>query len=285
MSGAIALRGGVVWVARERRGGLLRAYDLDGRALSGELVVPPLRATRTSIAALAVDDDRRILVADGAAAAVRLFSAFGVEQRELCRGEGDHLDAFGSVGTPSGAAVDGVERDERVLVGSAGERRHALHILDRSGEARASLRPCGDPMGVFHHVKKVGLRGRIAVAVEDGRARVQVFRDGEFHFAFHAPERRRSPWRPVAVQPLADGRFVLAARGEAASGLLLLDRAGNLERALAADDEVVDVVDLVVEEGGDERSTRIAVLDQAGARVQVFTLQGACLGEFVDGPP
>lgn len=282
MSGAIALRGGVVWVARERRGGLLRAYDLDGRPLSGDLVVPPAGAARTSITGLAVDDDRRILVVDGAAGAVRLFSPFGTEQPALCRGAGDHVDAHAAPGVPVDVAVDGVERDERVLVGSGGERRHALHLLDRAGDVRASLRPFGDPLGVFQHVRKVALRGRLACALEDARARVQVFRDGEFHFAFGAPERRRDPWRPAAVEPLGDGRFVLAVRGARSSGLVLLDRAGGLERALAADGELEDVVDLVVEEGGDDRATRIAVLDQDGVRVQVFTLQGACLGEFVD---
>lgn len=282
MSGALALRAGVVWVARERRAGHVRAYDLDGRPVSGELVVPPLEATRTHITGLAVDADRRLLVADRAAGSVRIYSAFGVEQPQGFAGSGVHVDAHGHLGVPVDVAVDGVESDTRVLIASDGERRHALHVCDRSGAWRDSLRPLGEPMGVFHYLRKVGLRGRLAVALESGKQRVQVFRDGEFHFAFQVPAARGRPQQPVAVEPLLDGRFLVLMRGEHHSSLVLIDRGGTLQRLLSNESEMEAAVDLVVEEAAHERASRIAVLDRDGDRVQVWTLQGTCLGEFVD---
>ena len=87
----------------------------------------------------------------------------------------------------------------------------------------------------------------------------------------------------MAVSPLADGRMVLACAG-AVSALLLVDGAGGLLRILAAEGEETGAVrhpaDVVAEDGSDDASTRVAVIDRDGERVQVFTLVGRCYGAF-----
>lgn len=284
MSGRLAAKSGVVWVARERRAGGVRAYDFDGRSVADEFVVPPLRATRTTITGLAVDADRRLFLVDSSARSVRRFNAFGVEQEELLRGEADLRDSFELLAPPVDVAVDGVESEERVVVACGGERRHALKIHDRDCRLLHSLRPLGDPMGVFHHLARVGARGRWIAALEGAKDRVQVFRDGEFHYAFAIPVDRRAPAALVAIEPLEDGSFVAMSRGPGGSHLLHLDRAGALERVLAEGDAIEDPVDLVVEEGGAAPRTRVVVLDREGARVAVHTLEGRMLGEFVEEP-
>ena len=109
-----------------------------------------------------------------------------------------------------------------------------------------------------------------------------VFRDGEFHFAFCVPAARGRPQHPVAVEPLLDGRYLVLLRGEQHSSLVLIDRGGTLQRLLSNDGEVEAAVDLVVAAAANARASRIAVLARDGDRVQVWTLQGTCLGEFVD---
>ena len=79
-----------------------------------------------------------------------------------------------------------------------------------------------------------------------------------------------------------DGRYLVLLRGEQHSSLVLVDRGGTVQRLLSQESEIDAAVDLVVEEGANERASRIAVLDCDGDRVQVWTLQGTCLGEFVD---
>ena len=282
MSGALAAKSGVVWVARERRAGGVRAYDFDGRRVAVEFPVPPLRATRTTITGLAVDADRRLFVVDASAGSVRCFNAFGVEQQELLRGRAEHRDAFESLAPPVDVAVEGVESDERIVVACGGERRHALKVHDRSCRLLASLRPLGDPMGVFHHLAKVGARGRWIAALERAKDRVQVFRDGEFHYAFQVPVDRRAPAALVAIEPLVDGGFVAALRGPRGAHLLHLGRAGQVERVLAEGEAIEEPLDLVVEDAEGVSSTRIVVLDHDGGRVAVHTLEGRMLGEFVE---
>ena len=41
-----------------------------------------------------------------------------------------------------------------------------------------------------------------------------------------------------------------------------------------------DVGDVAVEAGPTQRETRVAVIDRDAERLQVFTLDGRCLGEF-----
>jgi hypothetical protein len=282
MSGRLAAHGGVVWVARERRAGGVRAFDFDGRPVADEFVVQPLRATRTTIVGLAVDADRRLFLVDSSARSVRRFNAFGVEQEEVLRCESELHDSLERLAAPVDVAVDGIEGDERVVVACGGERRHALKIHDRDCRLLQSLRPLGDPMGVFHHLGRVGARGRWVVALERAKDRVQVFRDGEFHYAFGVPVDRRAPAALVAIEPLEDGGFVAALRGPRGSHLLRLGRAGALESVLAEGEAIEDPVDLVVEEGGTTPRTRVIVLDKEGSRVAVHTLEGRMLGEFLE---
>jgi hypothetical protein len=95
-----------------------------------------------------------------------------------------------------------------------------------------------------------------------------------------------SKLQPRLVAPLSDGRLVVACGGESGSALLLVDPNGALVASLAegggAEGEVDFPTGLAVEEGDPLPGTRVAVLDQDGGRVQVFTLDGRCCGSFVE---
>ncbi len=117
-------------------------------------------------------------------------------------------------------------------------------------------------------------------ACEEQAGRIQVFRDGEFHYALRA-----GGLRPCASAPLEDGRVIVVQAGDA-SALVVLASDGSIERTLAThgsgEGEVCDPCSLAVEQGQDERHTRIALLDRGGDRVQVFALDGRCFGCFPD---
>jgi hypothetical protein len=284
--GRLALKGGILYVGRHTaRAGFVRPFDLDGHALGPGFPVRGVDGGRASIAGLAVDDDHRIWVADAASRRVRAFSAFGRELAEFAsRAPGD-ADRAGSLGSPVDVACSGVEDEARICVASGGTRRHALHLFDRHGERVLSLRPAGDPLGVFRGLTAVAVRDRTVWACERGAHRVQVFRDGEFHFLFGVDLGRLSSqaFEPRAIATLSDGRLVVA-HGGAEGALLLLEREGRIARVLArggpGSGEVFEPSGVVVDERDSEGSSRIAVIDSDGDRVQVFTLEGRCFGSF-----
>ena len=112
-----------------------------------------------------------------------------------------------------------------------------------------------------------------------------LFRDGEFHYLVRSS--LSVAFEPNAVALLADGRLLVAQAGDA-SALLLLGPGGQVLRTLAGIGEeggcVLEPSAIAVEEGSEERETRIAVIDCDGDRVQVFALDGRCFGAFPDLP-
>ena len=163
--------------------------------------------------------------------------------------------------------------------GGSGSRSGRL-LGSSDGRAPVSLRPLGDPQGSFSGLCDLVLAGRTLHACEEQAGRIQVFRDGEFHYAL-----RCAGLRPRAIAPLEDGRVVVAQAGEA-SALVLLESDGSFVRTLAlhgeGEGEVSDPCSLALEPGADERHTRIALLDRGGDRVQVFAPDGRCFGSFPD---
>lgn len=283
MHGALAHRNGILYVGRHAKTAGVRCYDLDGHALDGGFDFRD-GSGRSSVSGLAVDEDHRVWVADEPAGRVRLFTLFGRELLTVGGGPEEREDRVGSLGRPVDVAVCGIDDELELVVGSAGTRRHALQVFHpESGRVR-SLRPGGDPQGRFRDLRGIAAAGRLVYASEARPGRVQVFRDGDFHFRFGV---RASGARaePSAVAPLGDGRVVVAVGGET-SALLLYDGAGRLLRPLAdagpSSGEVVQPADVVVAEGASDRATRVAVIDRDGERVQVFALDGRCYGAFAD---
>jgi hypothetical protein len=254
-------------------------FDWDGRPLREGFGVPAADGAVSDPRALAVDGDRRIWIADRGARALRAFSVFGVEVARLSCPARPH-DTPGGFEQLSALAAWGVEDELLLAAGSSGERRHALALLGAQGGLRLSLRPLGDPQGRFHGLCDLVLSGRTLHVCEEQAGRIQVFRDGEFHYAMRA-----AGLRPCAIAPLSDGRVIVAQSGEP-SALVVLESDGTVERTLArhGDDEgeIRDPCSLAVEEGVDERHTRVAVLDRGGDRVQIFALDGRCFGCFPD---
>ncbi len=293
MRGSLALSNGIVYVVRHARVAEVRSYDLDGAPQGVRFEIGQLGGSigdRADAEGIAVDRDRRLWIADAASGAVRAFTVFGVEIAVVPGREPGEADQRGSIGRPVAVAVDGVEDEMRLLVASAGERRHALQLFDRGGEWLASLRSRGDPQEQFRGLVRVAQRGRFAYACESGTGLVQVFRDGEFHCAFAVPQNPRAAERlvPRAVAPLADGRLVVASSAEHGGALDLLDAGGRplarLAGAGTGSGEVFEPTDVVVDEGEADRRSRVVVIDQDGDRVQVFTLEGLCYGSFADLP-
>jgi hypothetical protein len=288
MHGSLCLKNGVLYVGRHAATAHVQPYDLDGHALQGGFSFRGENG-RAAVSAIDIDEDHRLWIADGAGERVRVFNVFGQEQaapRALAAfAERDRERLAGLVDV---SAV-GVEDDTRLLLAAGGRRRHALWLVHLASGRAHSLRPEGDPRGRFDGVRRAAVHGRMVYACEAGAGRVQVFRDGEFHFLFRAPvPARRVRFRPHAVAPLADGRLVIAQGGADASALLVVDRGGRHLRTLAehgeATGQVFEPTDVAIEESESDHRTRVAVIDCDGDRVQVFTLDGVCFGAFPDMP-
>ncbi|MAE28273.1 MAG: hypothetical protein QF724_03430 [Planctomycetota bacterium] len=222
--GALALQAGVLFIGRRSGRVRLAPFDLDGRRL-GDGFTFGAEGDRAdagaSISGLAVDDDRRLWVADPGASCLRIFTAFGRCLGVLCSSGNSLVEqcvdsaavddggfsppvAPAELGCPVAVAVRGTDVEQEAIVASAGRVRHALRTLpvaaEREGARQpASLRPGGDPRGRFLELTAVACRGDEIWACEAGAVpspglggacgggpagRIQVFRRGDFHFSF-----------------------------------------------------------------------------------------------------
>ena len=281
--GSLSLRNGVLYVARHERTAHVRPYDLDGRALGPGFSFRGPLGEPCGLGGIEVDSDHQVWIADALSGNVRAFTLFGRESTVLRSREGARDDARGSFAQVCDVALHETDDERLVLVASGGWRRHALQLLRSDGSFVDSLRPEGSPLKRFHALTRVAHAGRWTLACEAGAARVQVFRDFDFHFAFQLSVRNGLKLEPIAVAPLSDGRSVVAVGGDE-SALLLVDAAGRLQRVLAGHGaghgEVEHPGDVVVEDLGGSGVPRIAVIDRDAERVQVFTLEGRCHGEL-----
>ncbi len=288
MRGSLALRSGVLYVGTEERTAHVRTYDLDGTPLEASFSFRGEQGGAASVDGLDVDADHRIWVADGTGARLLGFSLVGAPLASLDAGAVGEHDARGVLGRPVDVRSLGEDDEQCLVVASGGARRHAVQVLPLDAHQREeSLRPLGDQDGRFHDVRGLALdaSGRELFVCEAGRARLQVFRDRDFHRAL-TPRLGRVRFEPNALAVCADGRLVIAQGGEE-SALLLCARNGELLRVLAqggtAEGEVEEPGGVVLEEGSSDRTTRVVVIDRDGLRVQVFNLLGDCWGTFQDG--
>jgi len=290
VQGSLCLSRGVLYVGVQAMTAHVRAFDLDGEPLEAGFSFRAPDGGRAAVSGLALDEDHRLWVADAASRSLRAFTLFGAEVASVAgvaSERGDGSDRRGELGVPVDVVTWGSDEAQELCVASGGERRHALQMLSPLTGRGASLRSLGDPNGRFRGLRRVARSGRFTWVCEPGAGRVQVFRDGEFHFQFRLPVAGGAAFEPRAVALLADGRAVLAHGGEH-SALLLVDASGRLLAHLAAagDEEgsVREPNDVVVEPGADDRATRVAVIDSDGERIQVFTLGGRCYGSFASLP-
>jgi hypothetical protein len=282
----LALRSGVLYVGRHVLRAHVRLFDLDGHALTGGFSVGD-GSTAVAASGIAVDEDRRVWLADPLNGLVRGFNVFGREGLRF--GPEDPAahpeplrqpDVARTIGRPLAVAAEGTADDLRLVIGSDGDRRHGLQVFGPEGHLIRSLRPRGESHGRFQGVSGVDVGGRWVAACEPRAGRVQVFRDLEHHFSFdvRAAGGRAEP-RAVALLP--DGGTLVACAGEW-NAVLRFDGAGRLVGELApggeAAGEVLEPSDLVVEPGREELRTRVAVIDQSGDRLQVFSLSGTYFG-------
>ena len=290
MQGSLHLENGVLYVGAHELTAHVRAYDLDGRRLEAGFSFRAPGGGRSSVDGLALDRDHRLWIADGAARRLRAFTLFGSEVAGVTAEPGLEEDRAGELGAPSDVLSLGSDEEHRLVVASAGRRRHAVQVLSLGAGRTLSLRPLGDPAGEFAGVCDLALRpapvegepGALLYACERLAGRIQVFRDLEFHFALHVPV-RGARFDPRAAAPLEGGRLVVC-QGGPASALLVVDAGGRVLRQLAGpgtdEGQVQEPNDVVVEPGRDDAHTRVLVVDREGTRVQVFTAGGACYGAF-----
>ena len=283
--GCLAFGKGVLYVGRHEQTAHVRPYDLDGRALAPGFSFRGPQGEPVMLGGLDIDADHHLWVADSASGRLRAFSVFGREARALAgTAEGD---ARGSLGGLVDVAVASRDDDPVLAVAAGGWRRHAVQLVRADGRWVGSLRPEGNPLGRFNGVRRVAVKGRMTYVAEARAGQVQVFRDGDFHFAFSLPVASAGRFEPVAVAPLEDGRMVIACGGVHA-GLLLVDSAGRLLRVLAERGTdpgcVSEPADVVVDEGEGEGRSRLAAIDLDAERVQVFTLEGRCFGALQQLP-
>ncbi|MDP6539801.1 MAG: hypothetical protein QF903_07060 [Planctomycetota bacterium] len=281
MQGSLCVRDGVVFVGCEERTAHVRSFDLDGRELAAGFDFRAPDGGRAAARGLDLDEDHRLWVADDAASALRAFTLFGAEVAGVEGAPGG--DRRGELGAPVDVVSTGSDDGQELLVASAGVRRNAVQRLHLGSGRTSSLRSLGRPDERFRRVRRLARLGRWIWVTETGAGRIQVFRDGAFHFAFTLPAAGGAPCEPRAVAPLDDGRLVVAVGG-AASGLLLTDASGRPTATLCGggpgEGRVVEPNDLALESSDAHEGTRLVVIDSDGDRVQVFTLGGRCYGAF-----
>ena len=272
MHGSLALENGVVWLARYGDRPNVTAYDLDGHRLGPGFDLGKLEDGAPSVTGIDVDGEHGLWLADERQGRVRGFNVFGVEGASVGDGRCERASCV---------RASGADEERRIWVGCSGRRHDGVLAFEPDGTAAGGLRCLGDPAKEFRDVVGIAIGERLSYVCEWRAGRVQVFRDLEFHFSFTLGG--REPFEPTAAAPLSDGRVVVTARG-VASGLHLFDEAGRHLAALAEHGEdagaVFEPSDVVVEEGADDRHTRVVVVDRDGDRVQVFSLSGACYGSF-----
>lgn len=280
MHGSLALHQGVLYVGRCAKTARVAAYDLDGHRLESGFTFRDEDAGRSMAAGLAVDEDHRVWVADAGAGRVRAFTLFGKAVVDVGEGSGDER---GQLGRPVDVAVSGTDDELVIAVASAGRRRHALQLFHPHTGRVQSLRPEAGPRGVFRDLRGVTFDGDRLLACEGGAGAIRVYREGELHWSQHLPAAGRGRFVPTAAAALRDGRFVVTCGHQDASAVLLVRPGGSGYQVLAAGgveegqvDEPSDVVVCEDTAGG----ARIVVIDRAGQRVQVFTLEGRCYGAF-----
>jgi len=291
VQGSLCLHREVLWVGRQEKTAHVQAFDLDGHPLTDGFSFRDRRLGRSVAAGIGVDDDRHLWVADPPSSRVRRFSAFGVElgglglSLEESPDRAARQDVAGLVREPVDVAVRGDADGLLLAVASGGERRHAVQLFAGDGRLLTTLRPLGNPHGRYRGVRGIAMDGRFLYVAERDAGRVQVFRDGDYHFHFAWRPRGGARFEPTAVAPVGDGRIVVASGGSG-SALLLFDAAGHLLRRLAGpgtrEGEVFHPDDVVVRPGATDRATLAAVIDRDGDRVQVFDLGGRSLGSFRD---
>lgn len=286
---ALALSGGVLYVARGGRSLVVRCFDLLGRPLEAGFTWTPPAGGGVGVSALAVDEDRRLWVADRRAARVRLFHLFGALTHELIHTSDVHEDKAGHFARPQALFARGSSDDLELFIGSGGERRHGVQVFGPRGELLRSLRPRGEAHGRFAGITALGAAGRFTLAAE-ARGPVHVWRDREFHFEFR-PDRALGDRSGVGASVRAlvarpDGSSILAF-DSGPVGLGLFDGAGHLVHVLAGGagngshgpDVVVEPVGLCLWEADDQGDERLAVLDRGGARLLLLDLDGTGRGE------
>ena len=158
MHGGLALRSGVLFVGRHAGTARVAPFDLDGRRLSPGFTFGGGSAGRAAITGMAVDEDRRLWVADAAARCLRIFTAFGRSLGELgsedeAGPDGERLastDRPGDLGRPVDVAVRGADVEQELIVAARGRRRRrygrgrpllAIASFDGAWHARAGMPP------------------------------------------------------------------------------------------------------------------------------------------------
>ncbi|MFT4538743.1 MAG: hypothetical protein ACI835_001180 [Planctomycetota bacterium] len=284
MDGALTIHQGVLYVGRHAKTADVRSFDLDGHPLETHFRFKDAESGRSSVAGLCVDDDHRVWIADSAASRLRSFTLVGRPVATLI----GSAEARDGLGVPVDVCCRGADDDLLVTVASSGRRRHALHELHPASKGMRSLRPLGDPDGAFADICDLTQEEELLYVCERRARRIQIFRDGQFHYAIDlrslAPDSE-----PCAVAPAGQGRILIAFSGREegkGSSLLLTDSGGKLLRVIAEsgglDGDVEQPCDIAVDVATSDRESRIAVLDHAAERLQIFTMDGRCYGSFVD---
>jgi hypothetical protein len=268
MSGRLHARGGILYLLRPRRGWRVELFDWDGRALPGGFRLGPEWGV---VRNLTVDEDRRIWIIDAARQLCVAHTLFGMPGESFALRQ-EH---------PQAIAVRGLEQEQVRYVAYGGVQRHGLQCWRADAPQRPiQLRSLGRSDAHFEGACALALRGAQELLLAEQFAnRVQVFRSLEFHYSLRLDPGRDA--RLIALAPLADGRIVATFDGEHAS-LELFDSRGTHLATLAEPGRVLAPCGLAVEEADIDARIRVALLDLAGSRVQIFNLCGTRLGSFYE---
>jgi hypothetical protein len=280
-SASLALARCTLFVGTHAKTARIRAFDLGGRELELGFSFRDSEVGRSEAAGLAVDEDHALWIADPPADRVRRFSLFGREIGGLGGGDRSGRPAVlpGSLHRP----VDVELQDGALAVACSGGSPHAVQWFDPESSYRGRCLSLGDPSLPFGRVARLAASAEHLIVAEALARRVQVFRKRQFLFAFQLHDAAGRRLEPSAVAALEDGRTLVACR-DPESALLLVDAGGRVVRVLAAageeEGQLCEPSDVVAELGEEDHRARLFVLDRDGLRLQVFTLEGRCLGSI-----
>lgn len=281
MHGGLALARGLLHVGLSAKTAEVRVFDLEGRLLRAPVRFKDERTGRSAIGGLALDGDRRLWVVDAAAGRLRTFSAFGREAGGFDLGVPAEERAPvlpGRVWRPVDVEVQGTSEAGWLALAGGGEQRHAVQLFTLEGAFLGALRSHGDGAREFRGVTALAARGEELFVVEGAGRTVQVFRAREFHYAFQLAARGGALHEPCALAALPDGRLLCLCRAPE-EALFLLEPSGRVLARLdspGGSEALLEPIDLAF----DAAARRIYVLDLAGLRVQVLSLEGQVLGTF-----
>lgn len=217
MFGGCAVAGNLLCVACSDARGRVILVDLEERRPVSRFDYTGPGGGYAEAAGIAMDGEHSIFVADPANHVVRRFTLFGKELGHLglpvqAVPGGVLRDRVGVLHRPSGVAI--LDDVVHVACGEVGWR-HGVQRFHRDGRVMRALLAHGDPERSFGAPRGIAAGPEGVFVADTLHGEVQRFTtQGRYVSSFRVAVGDAEAARPVAVQPLSDGRILVADAGD-----------------------------------------------------------------------